>query len=411
MKGRESMKIFKLGTPVHKLLTGLGLVVVLALVVYGTRQVTAAIISPEETAHADSASELGSAPNTTSTTALAGAEQSADTATDGSEPVSDATGAKEAEMIVGDPIIIPIDFEPVSDKLTFNHGVLVDLDAFVSLQEQSNEIGESAEGGSDPLAGTQADPPDDPVLGAPAQPFNAGIWAEPESAHNATVMVGVNPGPNGLVRLEVDFGDGNTLDLDDRELSELRDGGSVEIVHRYEPTLTPQRQTAVVTARDSAGDVRERTTSFTTRAQFLAGFSPLTVTALGDCDFIGKGDFILFWNIDGRDMVSDEFKLGDGDSYVEQGFRIGIDGIFHDEPRYFRVSITENDSTLSEILKFLGDLPPYDFPGAPGHFPILPGVLELGTHVVPYSTVRDLDDCDVRLDFAITFALSDRAGS
>jgi hypothetical protein len=115
----------------------------------------------------------------------------------------------------------------------------------------------------------------------------------------------------------------------------------------------------------------------------------------------------LEWNVDGRDRSS-SFKLGDGDTYVEQEFRVGIDGLFYDEPRRFKLSISESDPDALAIVKLFTDLL-HESAGAPGG--LFSDVLEFGTHIVPYSITSDLADCSVRLDFATTFAISERGGN
>jgi hypothetical protein len=396
----------------RKVAVGLGLAFVLGLVAFGARQVTAAVFSPEETPPgAEAAPDTERTTTTAPTSTPAPDNETTETTLKATAPADEPTGEDEPEIVIGDPTIIPVDFVPVPDTISVKPGFVVDLDVFVASQTQIGQIGPVVESGDDADSGslTLADPLIvDPKLAPEERGFGAGIWADPEHGHHATINVGVNLEGNGLAELIVDFGDGSTLDLDNRHLNELRDGGVVEIVHRYEPTLTPQRQTASVRARDTSGEMRESTTSFTTRAQFLAGFSPLTVTALGDCDFFGKGDFVMNWNIDGRDKSS-SFKLGEGDTYVEQGFRIGIDGIYYQEPHPVKLSISEEDSLASDFIK--GITWQHEFVGS-GHGPgILLGVLELGTHVIPYSGVQDIGDCDVRVDFAVNLALSERAGN
>jgi hypothetical protein len=316
------------------------------------------------------------------------------------EPPSEEAVATASRMIVGEPTIVPASSQPIPDRVSIEPGVVANLEP--SARRSTGTVAEPTDGGDESIFDLDSPQVADPVLGAPQQPLNVGVWVEPETSHLAVITVGVNPGPESLAELTLDLGDGSTLDLDDRELHALRDGGVVEVVHRFQPTLTPQRQLVRATVRDSAGTTEEDSISFTTRAEFLVRFSPLTVTSLGDCDLVGKGDFTLTWNIDGREMSSD-FQLGDGQSHVEERFGIGLSGATFDTQYVISIDVRETDSVLKAVVPFTSE-----FPGP--HGPLFAEVLELGTHIVPVSNVRDIrgSRCKVRLDFTTTIAIDER---
>lgn len=314
------------------------------------------------------------------------------------QPPSEEAAETASRLIVGEPTIVPVSPQPIPDRVSIEPGMVANLEA--GSRPSTGTVAEPTDGGDESIFDLDSPQVTDPVLGAPQQPLNVGVWVEPETSHLAVITVGVNPGPDGLAELTLDFGDGNTLDLGDRELRSLRDGGVVKVVHRFQPTLTPQRQLVVASARDGAGTTREDSVSFTTRAEFLVRFSPLTVTSLGDCDLFGRGDFTVTWNIDGREMSS-EFKLGSGQRHVEERFAIGLSGVTFGTGHLISIDVDETDSILKAGV-------PSEFVGPYG--PFFGDVLELGTHIVPFSIVRDVrrNDCRVQLDFTTTLAIDER---
>ncbi|MBT8208095.1 MAG: hypothetical protein KJO18_07475, partial [Acidimicrobiia bacterium] len=315
------------------------------------------------------------------------------------EPASEETPETASRPIIGEPTIVPVSPQPLPDRVSIEPGVVANLET--SVRPTIDTVAEPSDGGGASVFDLDAPQVANPVLGAPQQPLNVGVWAEPETSHLAVITVGVNPGPEGLAELTLDFGDGSALDLDDRELHSLRDGGVVEVVHRFEPTLTPQRQRVVASVSDGAGTTQADSVSFTTRAEFLVRFSPLTVRSLGNCDLFGKGDFTLTWNIDGRRMSS-EFKLAGGQSHVEERFAIGLSGVTFSAGYSISIDVVETDSPLKSAL------PGREFPGP--HGPLFGDVLELGTHIVPVSIVQNVrgSSCRVNLDFTTTLAIDER---
>jgi hypothetical protein len=230
------------------------------------------------------------------------------------------------------------------------------------------------------------------------------------TGHLGTVFIGVGGGlSGGLAALRVDFGDGGTLQFGTDQIAALALSGRAEVVHEYEPTLTPQPQAVLVTATDATGGSHERTVDFATRAAYRLSYSPLAVTALDDCDVAGKGDFELTWRLDSRPARASSFKLGKGDTHHEPGFRIGIARVHFGEPLdYFRVQIEEHDFGP-------GGFPPTAFVEFPDGGP----VAELGDHHYPVS--MDADDvenagpagsslhwdCDLRLEFTAQLTMLD----
>jgi hypothetical protein len=133
------------------------------------------------------------------------------------------------------------------------------------------------------------------------------------------------------------------------------------------------------------------------------------VTALDDCDIIDKGDFELTWRLDFRPARSSSFKLGKGDTYVEQGFRVGVTGVHYDEPlEQFRVTIEEHDAGPGQF----GPVAFFDFPdGGP--------VAELANHHCEVTMdAGDVEnagpagsslhwDCDVQMTFTAYLTMID----
>jgi hypothetical protein len=237
----------------------------------------------------------------------------------------------------------------------------------------------------------------------------------------ATIYIGIGGGLPGVASLAVDFGDGQTLELDDRQLAALRRSGQTTVVHEYRATLTPQPQQVVVTAVDTADTTHDRTVRFNTRAAFLLTYSALTVTALDRCDVASKGDFELRWSLDARPERRSTFKLGKGDSYVEERFRVGRSGVHYNEPlEHGSVLIQENDVGFEVTSRgFRFDLFRDRESGAPERAERGP-VGELGNHHYQVSLLaRDIDHggspggliswpCDARLDFTVHLALPGR---
>ena len=138
----------------------------------------------------------------------------------------------------------------------------------------------------------------------------------------------MSPGPDQVAALQVDFGDGDQQPL---PVTKLRDGGTATVVHAYEPTLAPRTRTVRATATDGTGQVRQASRQFETRAAYRVSYSPLAVTALDKCDTFGTGDFALTWQLDPRPARSSEFKLGKGQTYLEEGFRVGYGPVHYDQ--------------------------------------------------------------------------------
>jgi hypothetical protein len=147
---------------------------------------------------------------------------------------------------------------------------------------------------------------------------------------------------------------------------------------------------------------------FETQAEFLLGFSPLRVTALEDCDFwAGKNDFELAWNLDGR-TSSSRFDLDKGESYVEEGFRRGANGVRYGGGYRYFLEIRELDGADAWLEPWTWEFPA-EFRGASGGAG--PKIVDLGTHRYPvtlFYRASGKDLCRVRFDYSYTVALADR---
>lgn len=308
-----------------------------------------------------------------------------------------------SEPIIGEPEIEKINREPVADRVSLQAATVPDELAPAPAETTTPTPDESDGGGpldaADPGSNQQAPIP---------RGFGVGVRAE-TVGHYARLIVGVSGGPNGLAAMRLQLSDGDRYELSASEVEQLHDGGTFVLVHRFEPTLTPQPQRATVVATDGTPTDKAAFVEFDTQAEFRVGFSPLTVTALEDCDFFGgKNDFQLEWDIDGRHSVS-RFDLGEGESYVEHDFRRGVNGVRYRSTSYgYSITIAERDGygNLFEPWTW-----PADFAGAsrdgPGR---LVDIIDLGTHRYPvtlfYEAIGD-DDCRVRFDYSYTVALAD----
>lgn len=304
-----------------------------------------------------------------------------------------------SEPIIGQPVIQEVDRAPQPDRVTLQPGLLPD---FFSGQLPEAAPPEAAPSETTPPeTGPSGLPPDRPDVttgeaAPPPQPFGVGIRVT-TGGHFATIIVGVSGGPDGLASLTVDFGDGSSYQLPEDEVGELREGGTVRVLHRYEPTLTPQPQRATVDAADGAGQSKQATSEFETRAEFVVRFSPLTVTALSECDLVGKGDFTLRWSFErsGRWQRS-QFDLGNDESYVVSRFSHTVYGVHYRDTPEYELAINESDGIASVI-------PPIDLGDIDEGYA---DVIEIGTHSYPVTHFMAVD-CTTRLDFTYSVILFD----
>lgn len=299
--------------------------------------------------------------------------------------------------IVGSPSIEPPGGEPVPDQVAIVSGRMPDLTgALPDLAAAPPDAG----GGTGP--GVAAPDVATDEMAPPPPSFGLGVRVT-TGGHFATVIVGVSGGPAGLATLAVEFGDGAAYRLPEEKIADLGEGGTVKVVHRYEPTLTPQPQRVVARATDGAGESKQAAYEFETRAAFEFRFFPLTVTARDDCDTIGKGDFELSWEL-GAEEGSSRFDLGRGESYVEKRFDTAIYPVHYGERVRADLAIGERDTAGRLLTPWEWEFP-YEFHGPAA--PQFEQVLELGTHRYPitmFYAVAGEDNCDVRLDY--TFRVS-----
>ncbi len=398
------------------ILIALGMLATASLVL-GARAVTSSLLDPgAASARPDTAGPSTEAGSTTTVTEVIEQTRSTDrTATTFPPTTSDSpvtshpTGPDGPALLesltaegvtIGEPVVTPHQPGTFQDRVTALPAVVTGLPSLPTEAAPPD----TASGSSDGVE----DRPD--VSSGEAAPlpraFAVGVMVESES-HFAVIRVGVDSGLEGLSDLVVDFGDGDVLDVPQARIDQIGDVGTLEIVHRYEPTLTPQPQEVTATATDGAGTVKMASARFETRAKFMVSYSPLTVTALDDCDLFGKGDFELKWNNDGRDRSS-RFDLGKGESYVEEEFRVGVEA-FYGEGVDFSISIAELDSVALRILRFVsGAYLDSGFIGPRGNPWI--EVMQLGSHTVPITIERpNYEECDTRLELTVTLALFDRA--
>jgi hypothetical protein len=249
-----------------------------------------------------------------------------------------------------------------------------------------------------------------------------GIHAE-TTGHFATIHAGTGTGwDGGLAALRFDFGDGRSRQLTAGELGLLQPAGSVSVRHAYEPTLTSQPQRVTAVATDGAGQTHERTVEFETRAAYRLTYSPLAVTSLSDCDLIGKGDFTMKWRLDSRPARTSSFKLGKGQTYREDRFRVGINPVYYQERlEFFHVLIGENDPLNGGLSTFAvwnwpesfnppddtGDDEPFFTRGPVAQFGDHHYQVTLGRHNVQTGNWAG---CDVRMTFAAYLQMIDEPG-
>lgn len=230
--------------------------------------------------------------------------------------------------------------------------------------------------------------------------------------HYATIIVGVSGGPNGLSAMRIQLSDGDQYELSASEVERLDNSGIFRLVHRFEPTLTPQPQRATVVATEGSSRDKAAFVEFETQAEFKLGFSPLRVTALDDCDLVGKGDFELRWKIDARTSRT-RFDLGKGETYVEEDFRRGVNGVRYNDDYGYWLSIVERDSAVAEAGQFV-TIPPWEheFFGGSGKSSV--DIIQIGPRRVPVSFVyraNKFGNCHVRFDYRYTVALADNPPS
>ena len=249
-----------------------------------------------------------------------------------------------------------------------------------------------------------------------------GIHAE-TTGHVATIHAGTGTGwDGGLAALRFDFGDGRSRQLTASELGQLQPAGSVSVRHPYEPTLTPQPQRVTAVATDGAGQTHERTVEFATRAAYRLTYSPLAVTSLSDCDLIGKGDFTLKWRLDSRPARTSSFKLGKGQTYQEDRFRVGINPVYYQERlEFFHVLIGENDPLNGGLSTFAvwnwpESFHPPDDTGYDDPFYTRGPVAQFGDHHYQVTLGRhnvqtgNWAGCDVRMTFTAYLQMIDEPG-
>jgi hypothetical protein len=310
------------------------------------------------------------------------------------EAVANLAPGTGSDPIIGEPVIEKVDPQPVPDRVSLRAGS-------VPPNQQAPLPAEEVPPGEDSAG---AGPFDAPGPGSNQQApnptgFGVGVGATVRG-HFATITVGVSGGPSGLSELTVDFGDGGRYQLPADKLGQLRQGGTLELVHRYQPTLDPTPHIVRVNAADGGGRLDHASHRLETQAEFLLRFSALTVTALEDCDRFGKGDFKLTWNLEGVNKSS-RFDLGKGESYVEHRFPARIYGITHTDPYRFRLDIAELDLG-GGVLKGWG----LEFPDVRGASSV--EVVELGTYSYPVTHFwRTVTDCRVRLDYTYHLTIFD----
>lgn len=265
-----------------------------------------------------------------------------------------------------------------------------------------------------------ADGSADLPLDAAPDEFTMVASVEPVGYH-AEVRVGLGGGlDGGLAALTVDFGDRTEpFELDADRIAALGTRGQVSVTHTYPPTLTPQPQTVTVVATDGAGGTHERILRFDTWAAFRLSYSPLTVTALDDCDPLGKGDFELTWQND-RSLPAGKtstFDLGQGESYVERGFPTTVEPVYYNEvpdlflvdgkPAFLYLRVKEKDNVAGLFLEFFLAFP-YEFEGASAvpDFLRRGPVAQLGNH--QYSVTLQgggAGDCDALMEFTVALTM------
>jgi len=412
-------------------LVAMAAVVLLASLVVGVRQVTVHLRSDDG---ARSSTALGGAADST------GSGQ--DTPGDGSAPAGQALGELQteagepapAEVTVG-PVVADgeFGFTPTPDRIAVVAGAeaaraaaqLPDAQAppdGSSTGGPSGETGESSgeSGGPGGVSGPADGSVGRPLDAAPDE-FTMVASVEPDG-YRAEVRVGLGGGlDGGLAALTIDFGDGtDPFALDDAQVAAIGSRGQVSVTHAYQPTLTAQPQTATVVATDGAGQAHRQTLRFDTRAAYRLSYSPLTVTALEDCDSFGKGDFKLTWQNDSSQPPgkTSRFKLGKNESYVERGFPTTVVPVHYGEfpelfrvdgsPAFFYLRLVEEDNFGSDLLEFFLAFP-YEFAGSAAlpEFLRRGPVAQLGNHQYGVTLTRHFEaaTCDVRMEFTVALTM------
>lgn len=314
---------------------------------------------------------------------------------------------------------------PVADRVSVASGETaaraalseaLDVQASMDRSAGQGPPGSGEQEGSGPYRDALEDA-DLPLERAPDE-FTMVAGVEPRGRY-AEVVVGLGGALNGgLAALTIDFGDGSApFALDEDRIEALGGRGQVSVTHAYQPTLTPQPQTATVVATDGAGGTHERIMRFQTRAAFRLSYSPLTVTALDDCDTFGKGDYELTWQND-RSLPAGKtstFDLARGESYVERGFPTTVAPVHYGEfpqlflvdgePAFLYLSAREKDGPAGTFVEFVLGFP-YEFEGPPGvpEFLTRGPVAQLGDHKYKV-TVYSGGYCDVSMEFTAALTM------
>lgn len=235
--------------------------------------------------------------------------------------------------------------------------------------------------------------------------------------HFAEVVVLASLGRAEVTGLELDFGDGDTLSGTPAQVTQLGRGRAIRVVHEYDPTLTFDHHVVMATITDADGATDTTLQPVDTRVYYVLSYSAITVRAFNDCDTIGKGDFELTWNQDGRERSS-SFDLGAGDWYVEDRFRGVIHGVFYDVDVPLELELRENDPAgawLAAPWKWDG----FKFEGVPGTgggsgSAVVGPVAQFGDHhyqVERYSTsdwgLPGDDDCAAGYEFTVSLHMID----
>lgn len=343
-------------------------------------------LSDSEADPADSVAVVAS----TTTTVEAPVSTSLPSTTSTTVPPSSGNGSSEIEpeVVVGEPVItptVPVEFSDQARVLPDE----VPTGMVFSAPSSS---------GSNPFE-TQL-PPTAHIQAGPNRPFGMGVEVETDG-HFATFIVGISSGPEGLDGLTVDFGDGSApYEMPQSELNRFGDQGTVEVTHRFEPSVQPREWPfVVVEVIDGSGEVVRSTPKVITQGKVNLIYSPLTVTALGDCDLFGTSEFRLRWNNDGRDRKS-EFKLRKGESHVEEDFRVRIGGVTSGSEPELRMAISERDPGIVGFLKLIS----YQDHLAAQWTTLLNLVLDGESHLFHVSLVLDAADCDVQATYSMTIS-------
>jgi hypothetical protein len=333
------------------------------------------------------------------------------------------------EITVG-PVVAGEDFgfTPVPDRVSVAPGAAAARAARPGVSDAQGPVdgssagepsGPSEQNGPGTLFGDADGSADLPRDAAPDE-FTMVALVDPVG-HHAEVRVGLGGGlDGGLAALTIDFGDRtDPFELDDDRIAALGNRGQVSVTHTYQPTLTPQPQTATVVVTDGAGGTHERILRFDTRAAYRLSYSPLTVTAVDDCDPFGKGDFELTWQND-RSLPlgkTSTFDLGQNESYLERGFPTTVAPVYHAEvpqlflvdgkPAFLYLKVREKDNLAGAFMEFLLAFP-YGFEGPAGVPDFLREgpVAQLGNHQYGVTLHGDAGtECDVRMNFTVALTM------